>query len=55
MNNKFFDYTIYSDDIQKVDFKQKKVISTLNAYSFLMAEKNKLFKEALLKFEYFAS
>ena len=49
MNNKFFDYTIYSDDIQKVDFKQKKVISTLNAYSFLMAEKNKLFKEALLK------
>ena len=49
MNNRFFDYTIYCDDIHKLDFNQKKVISTLNTYSFLMAEKDKMFKRALQK------
>lgn len=49
MDNKFFDYTLYCNDMHKLDLKQKNVISTINTYSFLAAEKNKVFKQALLE------
>jgi N-acetylglucosaminyldiphosphoundecaprenol N-acetyl-beta-D-mannosaminyltransferase len=45
--NRFFDYKIYTDKLNEIDYKQKNIVSTLNPYSFLIAEKDKFFKRAL--------
>lgn len=45
---KFFSYRIYSDDLNSLNIDDKFVISTLNSYSFLIAEKDSQFKNALL-------
>jgi N-acetylglucosaminyldiphosphoundecaprenol N-acetyl-beta-D-mannosaminyltransferase len=49
MNLRFFDYKIYADDILKINFNQNKIISTINPYSFLIAENDKIFKRALVQ------
>jgi N-acetylglucosaminyldiphosphoundecaprenol N-acetyl-beta-D-mannosaminyltransferase len=46
--NKFFNYDIYIDEIEKINLDNKLIISTLNPYSFLIAEKDNQFKDALL-------
>ena len=46
-SNRFFNYNIFYDNLEIIDFKQKKIISTLNPYSFLIAEEDKIFKQAL--------
>ena len=41
-------YNIFSQDINQIlSFNQQSVINTINAYSFVIAEKNKQFKKAL--------
>lgn len=45
---KFFDYNIFSDDLNRIKLDDKSIISTLNPYSFLIAEKDNQFKNALL-------
>ncbi len=45
---KFFDYFIYTGDVNKITIDKKNIISTLNPYSFLIAEKDEQFKNALL-------
>jgi len=48
MNNKtFFDYNLYADDLAEVNTSSKRVISTINPFSFLIAEKDTNFKKAL--------
>lgn len=44
----FLGYNIYSDDLEKITIDHKLIISTINPYSYLLAEKDKIFKEALL-------
>lgn len=45
--DKFLNYSIYSDDLKRISLDDKFVISTLNPYSFLVAEKDEKFKQAL--------
>jgi len=45
--NNFYLYKIFTDDLNKFLFVHKLVISTLNPYSLLIAEKDKNFKQAL--------
>lgn len=45
--NNFYLYKIFTDDLNKFLFVNKLVISTLNPYSLLIAEKDKNFKQAL--------
>ena len=41
-------YSIFSDDLNKISsFKQQTIINTINAYSFVLAEKNEAFKKSL--------
>jgi len=47
---KYFGYILFLENLNSVDsklFKKKMIISTINPYAFLIAEKNKLFKQAL--------
>lgn len=46
--NNFFIYNIYTDDLSNIGLDDNLVISTLNPYSFLIAEKDEHFKSALL-------
>lgn len=46
--DKFLIYNIYSDDLDKIKLDKKLIISPLNPYSFLIAEKDGQFKNALL-------
>lgn len=46
-NQTFLDYNIFADDLKKIEIQTKFVISTINSYSFVIAEKDKTFKEAL--------
>lgn len=48
MNNKFFHYTL-SNDLPIVKEKETIVVNTLNAHSFITAEKDIEFKKALLE------
>jgi len=48
MNNQiFFDYNLFANDLEKFDIRSKKVISTINPFSYLIAEKDILFKNSL--------
>ena len=40
-------YYIFSDDIRKIDLESRFLINTINQYSFLLAENDVIFKEAL--------
>lgn len=44
----FFTYNLFTDQLDSIKFDHKIVISTLNPYSFLIAEKDKYFQAALL-------
>lgn len=43
------DYSIYSGDLSELSFQKKILISTLNQYSFCIANEDLEFKEALIK------
>lgn len=47
----FFYYNIFYSKLEIIDSKQEKIISTINPYSFIIAEKDKIFKQALQKSE----
>lgn len=48
MNNQtFFNYNLFADNLARVTTSSKKVISTINPFSFLIAEKDTYFKNAL--------
>jgi len=48
MNNQtFFCYNLYADVLAEVNTSSKSIISTINPYSFLIAEQDKVFKNAL--------
>jgi len=42
-------YKIFTDDLSKIDYKNKLVINTINQYSYCIAEKDAAFKESLIK------
>jgi N-acetylglucosaminyldiphosphoundecaprenol N-acetyl-beta-D-mannosaminyltransferase len=44
---KFFNYNIFKNKLETIDFEQNNIISTINPYSFLIAEKDKIFKRSL--------
>ena len=47
--NKFYTYKVYNGPIQKIFQSSKnKIINTINTYSFVIAEKDKYFSEALV-------
>lgn len=46
--NYFFIYKLYSDSIEKIKLNERLVISTLNPYSFIIAENDEEFRNALL-------
>jgi len=46
-NNTFFDYNLYADDLAEVNTSSQRVISTINPFSFVIAEKDTNFKKAL--------
>lgn len=43
----FLDYYLFADDLENINKISNKIISTINTYSFLFAEKDKEFKEVL--------
>jgi N-acetylglucosaminyldiphosphoundecaprenol N-acetyl-beta-D-mannosaminyltransferase len=43
-----FGYSIFTSKLDQIDFDSKCVINTLNQYSYMIAEQDPLFKEALL-------
>jgi N-acetylglucosaminyldiphosphoundecaprenol N-acetyl-beta-D-mannosaminyltransferase len=43
------DYTIFEDNLQSVDYQQKQLITTINQYSYCIAENDATFKKALQK------
>jgi len=43
----FFEYNIFADDLANVDTESKKVISTINPFSYLIAKNDSEFKKAL--------
>ena len=43
-----FGYSIFNSKLEQIDFESKCVINTLNQYSYMIAERDPLFKEALL-------
>lgn len=45
----FTDYSVFADDLSNIDITENIIINTINPYSFLIAENNKLFKQALLE------
>lgn len=48
MKVNFFDYQIYSDDLDKISLSKKVVVNTINQYSFCVAEEDEEFKNSLL-------
>jgi len=44
---KFFDYEIFCDSLYSIEAKRKIVINTINPHSFMVAEEDKIFKNAL--------
>ncbi len=53
MNNcetlQIFDYSLYISTLDNINIRSKCVINTLNQYSYIMAEKDKKFKNALIE------
>ncbi|NCP53474.1 MAG: WecB/TagA/CpsF family glycosyltransferase [Flavobacteriales bacterium] len=43
------DYQVYNDSITKIDYQQKQLITTINQYSYCVAENDYSFKKALQK------
>lgn len=41
-------YDIFSDDLAKIEYRNKLIINTINQYSFCIAEENNAFKQSLL-------
>lgn len=48
---RFMDYRLFVDNFAKIRYDFKSIISTINPYSFLIAEKDKIFKDALQRSE----
>jgi len=49
MANRFFNYNIYTAKLNEIEFNQNCIVATINPYSFIIAEKDLLFKDALVK------
>ncbi|MCC6256615.1 MAG: WecB/TagA/CpsF family glycosyltransferase [Ignavibacteriaceae bacterium] len=49
MANRFFNYNIYTAKLNEIKFRQNIIVATINPYSFIIAEKDLLFKDALVK------
>ncbi len=48
MKTKVFDYYVFSDNLNSIDFSSSRlVINTINAYSYILAKSDILFKKAL--------
>ena len=45
------DYSIYNGNLNEINFSKKKLINTINQYSFCIAEEDSLFKKALVESE----
>lgn len=46
-NNPFIDYSIFNGDLNQIGFTQKKLINTINQYSFCIAEEDIAFRKSL--------
>jgi len=44
---KIFDYSIFTSNLNQIDLESKCVINTLNQYSYVIAEKDEIFKKSL--------